>query len=275
MFDRNGKLDIFEDFRVDRSLPKFKKPEEVASEGTSSLFVLNSRNSAITMSSDSMSKSDGEGWEPRRSLWARFKDWLADRRRVPIDVFFKSVRNGVEELEVVEERMQGYLAAIGRAKQNGQLALVEQLEANVEGVRAETQLVAMKMRKYLTEEQVVEFVKKAKRGLRLDWVANFTRVIPESVAKAKLKADERCVFDNYVVLHYDPKRKSWAETEAEKAKRKDPILFGVLRGRRRLYFVGDWVDDYCDLTLDQIADTLGKDAVHEVPKGFEPEAQVS
>jgi len=34
-----------------------------------------------------------------------------------------------------------------------------------------------------------------------------------------------------------------------------------MEGSRKLYFVGDWVDEFCDLQLDQIADALGKDAI--------------
>lgn len=202
-------------------------------------------------------------------------DWWRDTRRMPIEQFFKSVKNGVEELELVEHRMQGYLAAIVQAKANGQTALAEQLEAGVEGVRTETQLVAMKKVKFIEEAQLVEFVKKTKKGLRLDWVSNFTRVIPETVVKAKREADERHVFDNYVVLHFDPKKKAWAETAAEKKRRKDPILFGVIKGRRRLYFVADWVDEFCDLTFDQVADVLGKENVGTVPKDFVVETKAS
>jgi hypothetical protein len=273
MFDTQGKLDIFEDFRVDRSLPKFRKPVEAQTgviTGTNTIFTVVNQGFGVMAQAQS---SSGD-WQ-RRSWWQKLADWWRDTRRVPIDQFFKSVKNGVEELELVEHRMQGYLAAIAQARANGQTALVEQLEAGVEGVRTETQLVAMKKVKFIEEVQLVEFVKKAKRGLRLDWIANFTRVIPEHVVKAKLAADDRNVFDNYVVLHFDPKKKAWSETAAEKEKRKDPILFGVIKGRRRLYFVGDWVDEFCDLTFDQVADALGKENIGTVPKDFVVEARAS
>lgn len=42
------------------------------------------------------------------------------------------------------------------------------------------------------------------------------------------------------------------------------ILFGLIEGRRRLYVVGDWVDEICDLTMDQIADSIGNDAIGEI-----------
>lgn len=50
-------------------------------------------------------------------------------------------------------------------------------------------------------------------------------------------------------------------TQKEKEKAKDPILFGVIQGSRKLYFIGDWIDDYCDLTLEKMMKTI-KDKEH-------------
>lgn len=109
--------------------------------------------------------------------------------------------------------------------------------------------------------------KTCKKGLRLDYVRNFTRTIPEDITAKKARADELGIFDNYVVLHFDPNSKSWEETEAERLRRlhPDPILFGLMKTRRVLYFVGDWVDDVCNLTLDQLADLLGTQAIQSEP----------
>jgi len=100
---------------------------------------------------------------------------------------------------------------------------------------------------------------KFRAKVRMD--ANY---MPDEVSARKVRADEIDIFDNYVVLHYDPQAKSWAETQEEKNRRKDPILFDLMEGRRRLYFVGDWKDEFCDLTLDQVADAIGKDAVGDL-----------
>ena len=67
------------------------------------------------------------------------------------------------------------------------------------------------------------------------------------------------VFDNYVVMHYDPQGKHKEETRKEEAKRKDPILFGLIAGSRKLYYIADWVDEYCNLTLEKFVETLGTD----------------
>jgi hypothetical protein len=72
------------------------------------------------------------------------------------------------------------------------------------------------------------------------------------------------VFDNYVILHYDYSGEAVEETKEEKAKKKDPIMFGLIQGSKNLYYIGDWIDDYCDLTLDVIIKKLGKRTVKKL-----------
>jgi hypothetical protein len=295
MLTRDGKgLEIFENFWVDRRLPKHRPPPlqdqgqafpmQVGWQGqqagvtisgntfttgalTSSPLIVKGWTGQTMNLAQSTGSKDLEIVEKKSllsKLKALFKRTPKQIPLISIEDFFKSVKNSVEELKVVEERTAGYKAAMENALNSGQTALYEQLGNALLAVRAETQLFAMDSKKYLEEAVLVDFVKKATKGLRLDWIRNFARVIPQTVLDTKKKADDNLVFDNYVVLHYDPEAKSYAETEAEKNRRKDPILFGVLQDRRRLYFIGDWVDEFCDLTLDQIADALGKEAVGEL-----------
>lgn len=287
MFDANGNLHVFENFRRDYHLPKYKKNKKASS----NVKILQKGSSDDEPSEDETSAvftfSSNDSWSNNRIVltentgiavvqnnpsdrWYK-KAWRFLRRKlesppVPVDEFFRSVKNSVEELTVVNARADGYQAAIQQAHENGQMALLEQLQHSLLAVRAETQLLAIGLTKYLEEATLVEFVKKAKKGLRLDWIANFTRILPKHAVVSKRNADEREIFDNYVILHYDPDAKSWSETEAEKAARKDPILFGLIEGRRRLYFVDEWIDEYCDLSLDEIADTLGQESISAIDK---------
>lgn len=50
-------------------------------------------------------------------------------------------------------------------------------------------------------------------------------------------------------MHYDPKKKNTELTKKEKEKKRDPILFGIIKHSRNFYYIGDWIDEYCDLTL--------------------------
>ncbi len=292
MLTRDGKsLRVFENFVLDRTLPKWKSKksrqgevlqgevfqgaggawrsensDDEEEDGFGGSFIAGG---IYTVEDDNLVVGGSlKGRRGPRGL-ARLKFWKKRPKTVKVTMtipeFFRSVSNSAEQLAMVDKRAEGYAAAIKATVVSGQTAFREQLIKNLVAVRAETQLLAMGLPKYLREETVVEFVKKCPKGLRLDFIANFARVIPPELLKLKAEADERGIFDNYVVLHYDPEGKSWAETEKEKVKRKDPILFGLMDGRRLLYYVGDWVDEFCDLTLDQIADQLGKKAIEVIP----------
>ena len=116
------------------------------------------------------------------------------------------------------------------------------------------------MNKYVTEEQIYDFYKSINedKDLKLTWIANFTRIIPSDLVKLKKTLDNKELFDNYVILHYDPEGTAMDLTEEQKEIKRDPILFGVMQNSRKLYYVGDWKDEYCDLTLEDMFEELGE-----------------
>lgn len=260
-------LQIFESFRIDRDLPKHSKKEEKRSRQKGINFSGDFEEGGVEMM---------EAWGPPRIGLRRvggnwLTRWWANRKERPtisIEDFFTSIKNTTEEVKIVQERAQGYQRALEEARQNGQKALCEKLEAGLFAFKAESQMVAIGITKYVTARTVIEFYKKSPKGLRLDYIRNFTRRIPQELSQLKKRADDLEIFDNYVVLHYDPKAKSYAETEKEKqariARERDPILFGLLKGRTDLYVLGDWIDEFCDLTLDQMAEVLGAPAIQDI-----------
>lgn len=140
----------------------------------------------------------------------------------------------------------------------GQTALMERLENILDVARGEAHLIACGLKLYVTEEQVVDFYEMVgeDKHLKLTWIKNFGRIIPESVSLIKNELDERMIFDNYVILHYDPENNGEALTEKEIEDKKDPILFGVIENSRKLYYIADWEDEYCNLTLEEMFHTL-------------------
>lgn len=180
-----------------------------------------------------------------------------------IDVlqFFAEVKGITKKnMGLYTNRLSGYIVALKNSDMSGQSALKEQLLRDMVINKYESVLYANKNYYVITEEQVVEFVKKTEKGVRLDYIKNYMRVIPPKVIKTIEKVNKWEIFDNYVILHYDPDEKSFAQTIEEKKKedqkRRDPILFGVIRGSNKLYYITDWIDEYCDLTLDKFVETL-------------------
>jgi RNA recognition motif-containing protein len=142
----------------------------------------------------------------------------------------------------------------------GQLALLQKLEDLLSVVKGEAHLIAMGLKKYVTEKQVIDFYEKVgeDKNLKLTWIMNFGRIIPDEIYEAKKLADERKIFDNYVILHYDPENNGEKLTKEEVEKKKDPILFGVIKDSRKLYYIADWKDEYCELTLEEMFKELGE-----------------
>ena len=297
IFNKDGKLYIFENFRVDNTLPKFNvhksrkqkfglqssdgeslgdvEYDDADSKEDSGMLWHEARaDNPLRMEQLGMSDNRGLDQYPRiypglygffQLLYYKLKNWILNKKpTISIIDFFKNVHLSMEELKVVEDRAKGYEKMMLDAKASGQIALMEKMMANISVYKIESQLVAIKQTKFLSEDNLVKFVKQAKKGVRLDYTQNFMRPIPQELRSIKVNCDQKGIFDNYVILHYDPNSKSYAETEAEKAIKRDPILFGIMLGSRKLYVIGDWVDELCNLTLDEIASTIGKEAIEEI-----------
>lgn len=191
--------------------------------------------------------------------------------------FFESIKQSASNFDKksIDEILSKYSGVIQNAKDNNQIALVEKLTKYVSVLKDELTLSVSKFNKYLTEADIVKFHETASvhgkynTGLRLTYIKNFIKIIPSDITDLKIEADKLKVFDNYVILHYDYDNSGVAETDAEIEKRKDPILFGVIKNSTNLYYIGDWVDEYCNLTLDVIIKKLGKKSVKAVtPKSI-------
>jgi len=84
---------------------------------------------------------------------------------------------------------------------------------------------------------------------------NYERDIPDDIVEKLVMCKDKNLFDKYYIFFTDYTGEHRSKVE-EKKKVKDPILFGncLLEGKvsDRMYFIGDWVDDYCSLTLDKM-----------------------
>ena len=162
-------------------------------------------------------------------------------------------------------RLSEYINCIGLAEATGQIALKEKLFGQLVINKYESILYANGYDKLITEDVMVKLTKKAPKALSLTYIANYTRTIPLDIIKKKLELDTLEIFDNYVILHYDPNGKSYAQTVKERRKEvekaKDPILFGVIAGSDKLYYIGDWEDEYCNLRLENVVDIVGQEEV--------------
>lgn len=181
--------------------------------------------------------------------------------------FFDRVKLAVGQEEAYVNRLKELVECMGYCDVTGQVALKERLFEQLITNKYESVLYVNGMYKAVSADKIVELAQGSKKALSLDYIKNYGRVIPTDVIEKKLEADKLHVFDNYVILHYDPDGTSYISTEKEKKKevekKKDPILFGVIMGSDKLYYIADWVDEYCDLTFDKLTELLGKEIIEK------------
>lgn len=269
---------IFDFFEVDKTLPKYQIPLESGQSkhikksrtltGGNVDFHVENLNAADDMEGGwVMSSSDNFTMRPNPSpnpfIWTRLAKWITSwfkPKPVSVQEVFSRIKASKDELVMWDERDKALANLINQARITGQFDMLKKLEAEKNVRVFENILYAKGHHKFLTEAQLLEFTSKCERGLCLDWIKNFVRPIPENVVATKAKCDEDGLFDNYAILHFDPKNTATTrEARVEEIqKRRDPILFGLVQGSRKLYFVGDWQDELCDLTFQQIVDKLGR-----------------
>lgn len=158
-------------------------------------------------------------------------------------------------------------------KVSGQYEIAEKVNGSRGVLEAELALVSSGQLKYISEDQIIKFMLLSERGMRLEYLRYYSDILPSEVAKRKVVFDGLLVFDNYCVLYYDggaPKFSLIKEVidDQERYKRRDPILFGMIKGSRKLYYVTDWVTDDDDLTLEKLETVIGEKAHDLSHDGF-------
>ena len=157
-------------------------------------------------------------------------------------------------------RIYGLLKMLSAAERMGQEALKERIFSQMIIDKYESILWASGFNKCISEEKLISLEKNIKtskkKNLGLTYIKNYVRPIPEDLFDIKLKADLLEVFDNYVILHYSG---DTVDSPTIKELKKDPILFGVIKDSRKLYYIGDWIDPDDDLTWETVENTIGKD----------------
>lgn len=222
-----------------------------------------SNSAKLRLTLEEINKKMNEGpWYKRiwNALTKKNKIAVDEVEEQPMDAlkFFSLVKaSSKESVAVYKDRVSKYLTALHNATNIGQTALQEELIRGLITNRYESVLYAEGCYYAVTEEQVAKFASQCEKGLKLSYLKNFSRPIPQEVIDKIARMNELEVFDNYVILYYDPEGKIYKETAREEAKRRDPIIFGVIAGSKKLYYVADWIDEYCDLTLDAFVDSLG------------------
>lgn len=263
IINNQPRLKLFQYFYKELDLPKFRKDTDTTLDpDVRSMMDSMSTNASSTnptfgfsndWANDSYVRSITK--KIKRNFLDKIFDLFIERTKDPVETTFEKIKNAKGELTEDISKMDEVITnLINRAAKNNQRALVDELLKKKQVLIGECVLVKNGYTEYVSEEKMIEFFLKCKKGVRIDYIRNYTGLIPFPVAEKKDELDKLMVFDNYCIAHYDPNMEVFKISEEDRAaqRRRDPILFGLIEGSRRLYYVADWVTDTDSLTLEEL-----------------------
>ena len=202
-------------------------------------------------------------------FWDRIKGKIPFvKKPVPVTVAMDELIGHIEltSTDELAARLAKILAIEENMRRAGQYKKADAVKAYRTIIAEEAVVVAAGFTSYITEATMIDFIRKSERGTMVDFLRYYEDEIPQEVVDKKLAADQLMVFDNYVVAYYSDlihkavatrQRISAKEEQKVRERRRDPILFGVIKNSRKLYYICDWTTDTDDLTLEKLEKELG------------------
>lgn len=184
-----------------------------------------------------------------------------------VESLFRKIKNAFSKADIKEQ--DDIIDELSQIKDNAedinQARLMADAEVRLKNTQKELNVIKAGYSKYILHDDINNLIQKFNvkdggRQLAFTDLENFPRVIPQK-NKDEIKQVQK-YFDHVYVLYTANKD----EVEKEKLA-KDPIAFGVVdcasdfgkevsqnsfTQSQRMFFITDWVDEYCDLTLDKL-----------------------
>ena len=162
------------------------------------------------------------------------------------------------------------LELINKYKITGQKKGMKKLMFHLECIEKEREIVKMGINTFIYRDDIEEYIDSvAKDTVKIIELENYEREIPDDIVSIIEKVKDK--FDQLYVVFTDYTGK--VERQIEKERReKDPISFGTFQNQSnrtvidRFYYIGDWEDEYCDLTLDKMVNETEKVGMRNITK---------
>lgn len=182
-------------------------------------------------------------------------------------LYFSFVKSKLKksEAEDVRRRLKYLNLLVEGASSCGQSGLSEDMEKQMYVLIKDQEAAACGFGRFVLKADIDKFRYDVKdRTVSFVNIKNYPRAIPARIRGIIKDVKAKDIFDEMWVLYNDPKKTPIAKTTSEKIKEKDPILFGRFRyDEDRFFYITDWIDEHCDLTLEKFVGELKKSKTSE------------
>ena len=155
---------------------------------------------------------------------------------------------------------------------SGQEKAAKKLQFIIETIKKEYKLYELGVDTFVYRQDIARYISNvADKVVKVIDLESYERPIPPEIQDVIELTNG--VFSRRVIVYTDYTGEDEKKVEKER-REKDPILFGIFDDSRthplsdRFYFLGDWEDEMCDLTLESIVDEMktavGEKITHDV-----------
>jgi hypothetical protein len=154
---------------------------------------------------------------------------------------------------------------------NGQKAAADRIMFHIKNIVREQTVINSGFNTYVFREDIDKYIDEiSKQPVKIIDIDNFERSIPDEQSEIIKKC--RPLFDQLYVVFTDYTGREEQKIKVNK-RHKDPIVFGCFCETKkngyeeykiwnhRFYYITDWEDEYCDLTLDKFISQMPKNTV--------------
>lgn len=216
--------------------------------------------------------------------WLKSK-FSKKKNEISPDQYFsivKGKRNNITE-ESLKKLFDENKVLMDKMIRSGQVDAADRLLFHLKNIDREQAVIAAGYNQFVYRDDIEFLITEvSKNVVKLIDIESYEREIPNDVVD-KVK-EAKPMFDQLYVLYTDYTGKQERKI-AKEDRVKDPIIFGAffekhknINGRsskivwnHRFYYIADWVDEFCDLTLDKFVSLMNahrRDAVHAAGSSF-------
>ena len=199
-------------------------------------------------------------------------------------VYFEHVKNMKKNIE--DENLQvvadNCLTLLKKAKITGQTKAAKKIVDQYSLITRELKAASFGFDTIVYKSDIEKFITDiSSHPVKIIELENYPREIDDSVIDKLIVAKDNELFDEYYVIFTDYTMEETKKVAKER-RDKDPILFGAFKSPdsndipyERFFYIGDWVDEYCDLTLEQMltqyekSESVGAKYTIDIPKDVE------
>lgn len=183
------------------------------------------------------------------------------KKQIHPRLYFKFVKSKIKEVQLphVEQRLRNIQKLLKNFEEMGQDAPFEMLMGELFKLTKHAEAIGSGYTKVIEQKDIDKFLNHAnfeKKVIKYADFANFPRPVPKKNKSLILAAKKTGIFDNFKILYLDYTDEN-LKTTKQKIIEKDPIVFGVYKeDTSKHFFITDWIDKICDLTLNQFLDKM-------------------